>query len=319
MKYSMGIDLGGTHIGFAFLDECFTLIQKTSIDTPKGVTGPVLADTIAASAKEFANTCNIDLSDLQWIGIGAPGHVDSDTGELIFACNLGLSNSPLAALLEERTGCKVYIGNDANAAAYGEAMVGAAKGASSSVTVTLGTGIGMGIVFGNKIHVGYHFCAGEGGHMVIVAGGRACNCGRRGCFETYASATGLIRSTKEAMEQHPESLLWKLCGGNIEKVNGRTAFDAKEQGDTVAVQVVDEYIYYLACGIVNIINLLEPEIICIGGGISAQGEALMEPLRKLVKQEQYSRLEQTTKLVAANLGNDAGLIGAALLGCQYQE
>lgn len=154
--------------------------------------------------------------------------------------------------------------------------------------------------------------------MVIVAGGRPCNCGRRGCLEAYASATGLIKSTREAMEAHPQSLLWKLAGGELEKVTGRTAWDAKAQGDPAAAKVVEDYIFYLACGVANIINLLEPETVCIGGGVSAQGEALLGPLREIVAREQYSRYsDKTTTVVAATLGNDAGVIGAALLGKQY--
>lgn len=316
MSYSLGVDLGGTNIAFGIVDERYDLVKKSSVKTPAGEDGFYFADVIEKEIKNLCMCCSIKTNELKWVGIGAPGHVDSDTGEIIFACNIGISNFPMAKILEERLGCKTYVGNDANAAALGEALAGGAKGSKSSVTITLGTGIGMGIVENGKIITGCHYCAGEGGHMVIVAGGRQCKCGRKGCFETYASATGLITSTKEAMTNDRESLLWNLCNGTLENVTGKTAFDGKALGDKTAQNVVDEYIYYLASGITNIVNLLEPEVICIGGGISAQGDKLIIPLRKMVRKEQYSHLTDTTKIVRASLGNDAGLIGAALLGCQ---
>lgn len=318
MRYYLGIDLGGTNIALGVVDEEYRLMKKASTPTPKGADGVVLADAMAKAARALVADMGLTLEQMEWIGVGAPGHVDPETGAVIYACNLDLHNCPMGGLLEERTGRPVYLGNDANAAAYGEALAGAAKGTSSSVTITLGTGVGTGIVFNPKIHTGHHYCAGEGGHMVIVAGGRPCNCGRRGCLEAYASATGLIRSTREAMEAHPESRLWELAGGSLENVNGRTAWDAKDLGDPAAAKVVEDYIGYLACGVTNIVNLLAPEMVCIGGGISAQGEALLAPLRERVAREQYDQSEQSTVVVAATLGNDAGIIGAALLGKQYQ-
>ena len=314
--YSLGVDLGGMSIAFAIVDEKYNLVKKSSVKTPLGGDGIYFANVIENEIEKLCAYCKIETNELKWVGIGAPGHVDSDTGEIIFACNIGLSNFPMAKVLEEKLGCKVYVGNDANAAALGEALAGSARDSKSSVTMTLGTGIGMGIVENGKIITGCHYCAGEGGHMVIVAGGRQCNCGRRGCFETYASATGLIASTKEAMSKDRESLLWNLCDGSLDNVTGKTAFDGKALGDKTANNIVDEYIYYLACGVTNIVNLLEPEIICMGGGISEQGDELIIPLRELVKKEQYSRITKTTKIVKASLGNDAGLIGAALLGYQ---
>ncbi len=318
MKYYLGIDLGGTNIALGVVDEEHRLVQKNSVPTPRGVSGETLADAMAQAASEFLTDMGITMEQMEWIGVGAPGHVDADRGVVVYACNLGLYDCPMSRLLEERTGRKVYLGNDANAAAYGEALAGAARGTASSVTITLGTGVGTGIVFTPRILTGCGFCAGEGGHMVIVEGGRQCGCGRRGCLEAYASATGLITSTREAMEAHPESLLWQVAQGSLERVNGRTAWDAREQGDPAAAQVVEEYIAHLACGVANIINLLEPEMICIGGGVSAQGEALLAPLRELVSREQYARYGSgSTKLAVAALGNDAGIIGAALLGKQY--
>ena len=316
MEYSLGIDLGGMSIAFGLLDEDYKLVKKSSVKTPVGKDGYYFADVMSDEINKLCASCNISPENLKWIGMGVPGHTDSDRGEIVFACNIGIRNFPMAEVLEKKTGCKVILGNDANAAALAEAMAGAARGVKSSVTLTVGTGIGMGIVLDGKIITGCHYCAGEVGHMVIVANGRQCNCGRRGCFETYASATALIRMTKEAMEENKNSVMWELCGGRLENVTGKTAFDGKEKGDKTAAKVIDEYIAFLACGVANVINILEPYIICIGGGISAQGDKLIKPLNEMIAKERYSRTVDTTKIVKAALGNDAGIIGAALLGYQ---
>ena len=232
-----------------------------------------------------------------------------------YSNNLGWYDVPLVQMLEERTGKKVYIENDANAAAYGEYVAGAAKKADSSVMVTLGTGVGGGIVLNNKIYTGFNFAGAELGHSVIVVDGRPCTCERRGCLEAYASATGLITTTREYMEKYKDSVMWDLVEHDLSKVSGRTAFDAMRKGDKAGKMVVDEYIKYLACGITNIINTFQPDILCIGGGICHEGDTLMVPLKEIVKREVYSRNSaKNTEIVAASLGNDAGIIGAALLG-----
>ena len=213
----------------------------------------------------------------------------------------------------------VYIENDANAAAYGEFLAGSGKGTNSMVAITLGTGVGGGIIIDGKIYAGSNYAGAELGHTVIVKGGRACTCGRDGCFEAYSSATGLINMTKEEMERCPDSLMWEVSRQQG-KVSGRTAFDAMRQGDTAAKRVVDEYIGYLACGLTNMVNIFQPDVLCIGGGICNEGETLMVPLRKLIETERYSKYcQKQTKLVTAVLGNDAGIIGAAMLGKNAQQ
>ena len=209
---------------------------------------------------------------------------------------------------------KVFIENDANCAALGEAYAGCGNGAKDFVAVTLGTGVGSGVIIGGKIVNGVNYAGGECGHMVIVVDGEQCSCGRKGCWEAYASATALIRQTKKAMEEYPDSLMHKLAKEEG-KVSGRTAFDAMRLGDIAGIKVVDDYIKYVACGLINIVNALQPEIICIGGGICNEGETLMKPLRRFVQSERYSiHSKIQTKIVKAELGNDAGVIGAALLG-----
>ena len=211
-----------------------------------------------------------------------------------------------------------YVENDANAAAYGEFLAGAAKGANDAVCITLGTGVGGGIIINGKIYSGFNFAGAEIGHTVVDPNGPQCTCGRYGCFEVFSSAMGLIRMTKEAMEQNKDSLLWaesELQG----KVSARTAFNAMRQGDAVAKDVVDKYIKYLACGITNTINIFQPDILCIGGGVCNEGDPLLLPLKEIVAKEVYTRNSpKNTEIVIAKLGNDAGIIGAAFLGLDKQ-
>ncbi|MEI6578691.1 MAG: ROK family protein, partial [Eubacteriales bacterium] len=248
------------------------------------------------------------------VGVGTPGSVNKTNGYIEFANNLDFNNVPAKEMLEKRIGKPVFLDNDANCAALGEAVAGVGNGVSSFVAITLGTGVGSGIIIDNKIVVGINFAAGEMGHMVIQVGGEQCNCGRKGCWERYASANALIAQTKESMKNNSQSLMWQLANGNIDDVSGRTAFDAMRKGDATAKEVVDQYIYYVSTGIINIVNALQPEIICIGGGVGHEGESLLDPIRKHVEKERYSvYAKNQTKICAAVLGNDAGIIGAALL------
>lgn len=212
---------------------------------------------------------------------------------------------------------KVIVENDANAAAYGEYKAGALKGAANGLAITLGTGVGSGIILGGKIYAGFNYAAGEMGHTVIVFNGRHCTCGRNGCWEAYASATGLIAMTKEAMQKAEDhsSPIWTLANDDLNNVSGRTAFDAMRAGDPIGKAVVDEYIAYLGCGLANCINTFQPDILCIGGGICNEGETLLKPLREYVAHEVYTiNTARKTVLCKAQLGNDAGIIGAALIG-----
>ena len=242
------------------------------------------------------------------------GHsvVYMDNGVIVFAGNLGLRNAPMAEELSKRLGMHTVVLNDADAAAYGEVVAGAARGAASAVTITLGTGVGCGVVLPGGV-----IRPGEGGHMVIVYDGEPCTCGRKGCFEAYASATALIRQTKIAMVKAPQSRLWEVCGGELENVAGKTLFDALALGDATAKEVFDAYVHYVACGITNIVNLVQPEMVCVGGGISGAGEILLAPLRKLVQADQFPMGDgRVTRIEVCQLGNDAGIIGAALFARQ---
>ncbi len=312
--YRIGVDLGGTNIATGVIDENYKIIGRGKVKTR----APRPAEEIFASIKEAADMAvadaGISYDEISSIGIGTPGSVNKDTGDIEFSNNLKFHNVPAKKMLEDIFGKPVFLENDANAAALGEAVAGCGNGVKDFIAVTLGTGVGSGIIIDGKIHRGSNFCGGEMGHMVINVDGIPCNCGRKGCWEKYASATALVSQAVEAMEGNKDSLLWKTCEGDLNKVDGRSIFAALDMGDEVAKAVIDRYLYYVAVGIANIINALQPEIICVGGGISGQGEKILKPIREIIKNERYSvYANKQAAIVPAALGNDAGIIGAALL------
>lgn len=314
--YTIGIDLGGTNIVASVVDDVYNIIGTSKTPTNSPRSADEIFDDIADVCEEAVKTAGLTMEDIDSVGMGTPGTVNQD-GIIEFANNLAFNNVPARTMLAKRINKpeeKVFIENDANCAALGEAYAGCGNGAKDFVAVTLGTGVGSGVIIGGKIVNGVNYAGGECGHMVIVVDGEQCSCGRKGCWEAYASATALIRQTKKAMEEYPDSLMHKLAKEEG-KVSGRTAFDAMRLGDIAGIKVVDDYIKYVACGLINIVNALQPEIICIGGGICNEGETLMKPLRRFVQSERYSiHSKIQTKIVKAELGNDAGVIGAALLG-----
>lgn len=315
--YYLGIDLGGTNIVAGVLDDNYQIIAKESCKTNVPRPENEISDDMASVALKALEKANLTINDIQWVGIGAPGAVNSQTGVIEFSANLYFHNWKIVEMMEARLGKKVIVENDANAAAFGEYVAGAAKGAKNAIAITLGTGVGGGIIIDGKIYSGSNFAGAEVGHIVINYGGRQCACGRKGCWETYSSATGLITSTKEAIakENPDESYMLKSVDGDINKVNGITAFNAMRAGDKTGTKVVDEYIKLLGCGVTNMINIFQPDILCIGGGISKEGDTLLVPLRKYIEEERYTKHnDKQTYVCAATLGNDAGIIGAALLG-----
>ena len=313
--YFLGIDLGGTNIAAGIVDQNYRLTVKTNRKTRIPCTNDELCGQLADAALATLKQAGLSLEDIPWIGIGSPGTVNSETGMIEFSNNLHIDHFPLRSMLEDKLHKKVILANDANAAAYGEYKAGALKGARNALAITLGTGVGSGIIIEGKIYAGSNFAGGEMGHTVIVAGGRQCTCGRHGCWETYASATGLIVSTLQTMALDHTSAMWQIVGGDLNKVDGRTAFQAMRAGDAAAKTVVDQYISYLSCGLLNCINILQPDILCVGGGIGNEGEALLTPVREIIDRESYSKYStKQTQICRALLGNDAGIVGAALLG-----
>lgn len=315
--YYIGIDLGGTNIKAGICDENGKILIKDSVKTHVENGLEYVVSAMSGLALDLIKRQGLTVDDIEYAGVATPGTADDGKGVIVYCSSIPFRNYPLAAKISEQTGIKkVHIENDANAAAKGEATVGSAKGYNSSVLITLGTGVGGGFVFNGMLYTGCNFAAFEVGHMVINAdNGPDCACSRKGCWEKLASATALERMTREAMEEDKNSSMWKLCDGKLENASARTAFIAQREGDKAGDAVVKKYIGYLACGLVNMINILQPEIITIGGGVCNEGKYLLDPLLEIIEREQYSRYgERKTKISIASLGNDAGLIGAAMLG-----
>ena len=317
--YSIGIDLGGTNIAVGLCDSHLNIIDKISAPTGAGRAPSLIVKDMAELSKKLVDRNRLHMSDIGSVGIAAPGTVDPDRGVIEYSNNIRMKDFAIIDEFRKHFDIdKISLANDANAAALGEAIAGCGRGAKGLVMITLGTGVGGGIIIDGKIFTGTVNAAGaELGHTVIVSRGRQCTCGRRGCFEAYSSATALVKATEDKIKELKllgiESEL--ICESEKEgRISGRTAFNAAKRGDKYAKEITDEYIYYLADGITNVINIFQPEIVAIGGGVSGEGENLLKPLCELVDRAQYTRDgEKKTKIVIATLGNDAGIIGAAAL------
>ena len=308
MRYSIGIDLGGTNIAAGLVDESYRLVVKDSVRTHAERPWQAIIADMASLAQKLIRESGLDPADCVGIGVGTPGVCKGDTGEVVYANNLNWEHVPLGTEITRLTGCPCRVGNDANCAALGEVVAGAAKGCRSAVLITLGTGVGSGIVMDGELVEGEDGAGAEFGHTTLISGGVRCTCGRLGCVESYVSATGLIRMGREAAGKHPESLLCK------ENLTAYDVYDAKNRGDEAAKAVVAQYEAYLGEALTNLVNLLRPQMILIGGGVSGQGEALTGPLNDYVHANCYGGdSSYVTKIATASLGNLAGIIGAAAL------
>ena len=308
----LGIDLGGTNIAVGLTDDNGALLCRHSNPTGVGRERETILSDICRTAVEVCEKYGISTKDVQSIGIGVPGSVNKAECKMVFGTNLGINQVRFEPVFRPVFSCPVYIDNDANCAALGECYGGAGVGCDSMIMVTLGTGIGGGLVFGGRIFSGCGDVAGEIGHMIIQVNGEPCNCGKRGCWESYASATGLIRQIKQVMQEHPESLLHQVAkeqGG----VGALNLFLARDRGDAAAQELFDRYVTYLAVGIGNLVAIVQPDRIVVGGGIAGQGERLLGPVRELVYRDLMKAEGRETEIVAATAGNDAGIIGAAML------
>ncbi len=317
--YRIGVDLGGTNIAVGLVDENLKIVYKKSIPTGAERKAELIVDDMAALCLDVCKEAGIDIGDVVSVGVATPGIANHDTGVVEYTNNLHFKKFPIGGLLSEKLGGKkVFIENDANAAAWGEAVAGAAKGSKSSVMITLGTGVGGGIVNNGKILHSFNCAGGELGHIVIEHNGRPCSCGRRGCWEAYSSATALINMTNEKIEecaaQGRSTLMSEAVKGNG-RVSGRTAFDAMRAGDEAGKEVVDTYLSYLITGLVNVVNIFQPEVVSIGGGVSNEGQWIIDRMYPEIHKQQYgSGIVEETKIRIAELKNDAGIIGAAVLG-----
>ncbi len=313
--YKVGVDLGGTNIAVGVINEDYEIIGRAKTKTNSPRPASEIFDDIVKCVFAAVENAKLTMDDIESIGIGTPGSCDKENGVIIYANNLGFHNVPAVEYVQNKmAGKPVYIENDANCAALGEALAGCGKGKSSLIAITLGTGVGSGVILDGKVLSGCNDAGGEIGHMVISVDGEPCTCGRKGCWEAYASATALVNQTKTAMEKNKDSKMWELCGGDINNAGGRTAFDAMRAGDACGKEVVDTYIKYISAGTANVINIFQPDILCFGGGICNEGDTLLVPLKNYVCDQIYSKQQlKQTEITVATLGNDAGIIGAALV------
>lgn len=312
--YRIGVDLGGTNIVAGVIDENKQIISQISVKTPVGVSYEDIVKDIYSASLLAVQKINIDIASIERIGVCSPGTVNLENGNVEFAGNLNFHNVPLKAELEKYFKSPVSVCNDGDAMTYGEFIAGSGKGKDSFVAVVLGTGVGGAIIVDKRLINGTNYAIGEIGHTVMVFDGEQCNCGRKGCFEAYASATALIKQTKSAMQADLNSVLWQLVDNNIENVTAKTAFDGARLNDETAKVVVETYIKYLACGITNLINVFQPDVLCIAGGVSNEGEYLLTPLREIVEKERYSKYSvKQTEICTSLLGGSAAIIGAAYI------
>lgn len=307
----IGVDLGGTNIAVGLVDIEGNILAKSSRPTLADRPFEEIVKDMAQLCVEVTEAAGHTMDEIKGIGIGSPGAVDHAKGEIIYSNNIPWNHVPLRDEMQKYFDhIPVNIENDANAAAYGEYSVNG-KGSKTFVAITLGTGVGGGIVIDDKIYRGFNGIGGELGHFTLVHDGIKCTCGKLGCWECYASVTGLIRQTSEAIQKHPESQMAKIAAEE-DHISGRTAFNAAKAGDPAAQEVVDAYIRYVADGIVSIINIFQPDLLVIGGGISKEGDYLLDPIKRFVAENTYCKDIAQSKLAIATLFNDAGIIGAAL-------
>ncbi|SCW36871.1 glucokinase [Ruminococcaceae bacterium YRB3002] len=314
MAYYVGIDLGGTNIKAGVVDGEGKLINKLSIKTHAERTMEEIIHDMGQLAADVIKDAGMEVSDIEAIGIGSPGTPDNNEGLLVYSSNLPFNNAPMRKLIREVVDLPVFIDNDANCAAMAEAVAGAAKGTKDSVTITLGTGVGAGVIINGRIYSGFNQAGSEFGHTVLVSGGIKCGCGRKGCFEQYASASALARMTQEAANANPDSVMNRLLE-ETGHANAKIAFNAMREGDKVAEEVIDRYTDYLADGLANAINTFMPEVLVVGGGVCNEGDPLLIPMReKTMSRPYFGPGVKQTEIRLAQMGNDAGIVGAAMMG-----
>ena len=314
--YYIGVDLGGTGIKAGVVNEKGEILSKGS--TPTMAERPyqaVIAD-IATLCKTVAADANITVEEIEAIGVGVPGICDPKTGVIPKCTNLGWFDVPFVSELQSHIAKPVIVDNDATVAGFAEYIAGVSAGTHSSVFVTLGTGVGGGIIINGRPYSGAHGVGSEIGHMNIAMGGELCSCGNRGCFERYASATSIIRDARRAVAENPVSAIMEKCGGDVEKINAKIVIDAAKEGDAVAKEVFNGYVNGLAHGLVNLINVIDPEVIVLGGAVSMAGEFLLDAVREAMKPLIFFKSMPYADVKLATLGADAGIIGAAMLGKQ---
>lgn len=318
MKYFIGIDLGGTNIKVGLVDEQGVVIASSSTRTPRDTDPDRIITRMTEAAGSVARSGGMQLTDISGIGIGSPGPIDLEHGVVIGMPNLnGWDCIPLCQRIEEATGVPTTLENDANAAAFGEFWAGAGRDPNirDMVMVTLGTGIGTGLIIAGKIVHGARGVAGEGGHMVVQPDGRQCGCGQRGCLEAYASAANTARRAEESLAREPRSVLHEVRKANNGTLTSKHVFDAANAADPVALAVVRETARYLAVGCVSFCRILDPSMIVFAGGMILAGDLLFEMVREAFADNSWNVMSDHVRIVPAELGNEAGFIGAAAIAC----
>ncbi len=310
--YSIGVDIGGMSIKIGLVDDEGVIIKKIQIKTEKDY-NQAIKDMVEV-VNNILEEEKVSLDEIRGIGIGCPGAVDSKNGIIEYLPNLGWDKVPIKEIIRKQIKTEIMISNDANVAALGEAIYGCAKQYQNSIMLTIGTGVGGGIIIDKKLIEGGWSRGAELGHITLFMDGEQCTCGRKGCIECYASATALITQTKNAMEEDGDSKMWEYCDNDLNNVNGKTAFECSKLGDETAIKVVDKFISYLGESALNMFNIFRPEALIIGGGISGQGKYLTDKIKDYCEKFDYGyKRAPRTEIMTATLGNDAGIIGAAAL------
>ncbi len=307
--YTIGVDLGGTNIAVGLVDEKHKIVARLSTPTNADRPYDEIVDDIALTIKQLIKENNVSIDKIKYIGLGAPGILDNETGTITDNSNIHWENYPIREKIQKHIDKPVFLGNDANVATWAEYLKGCGNNSQNFIMLTLGTGVGGGMVFNGKLFTGSHSIGAEVGHFIFKSGGNKCGCGNQGCIEAYCSATALIKMALKDLDEHTGSVIAKE-----EKVSAKTVIEAAKTGDDYGVQLFEEYTDNLAQVLASIINFLDPDIIALGGGVANAGDFLLQPVReKMLQYTVFPNLVKT-KILKAEMGNDAGIIGAASLG-----
>ena len=310
----IGIDVGGTTAKAGVVDEAGQILYKSSCKTGIERDFEDIAADMAELCRHIVRESGHEMAEVAAVGVGIPGEQSPKTGLVAFCNNLGWVDVPLMQRLRDALGLPVYVDNDANVAALAESAFGASRDVKSSILITLGTGVGGGIVRDQRIHTGAHGVGGEIGHMVVVVDGEPCNCGHRGCWEKYASATAIIRMGRALMEEKPDCALARQMGGDAANLNAKAVLDLAKAGDADCAGIFETYVKYLCVGLANLINIYDPDMLVLGGGVAHAGDFLLDAVRAALGDYVYCPALSWARVELARLGNDAGIIGAAMLG-----
>ena len=310
----IGIDVGGTTAKAGVVDEAGQILYKSSCKTGIERDFEDIAADMAELCRHIVRESGHEMAEVAAVGVGIPGEQSPKTGLVAFCNNLGWVDVPLMQRLRDALGLPVYVDNDANVAALAESAFGASRDVKSSILITLGTGVGGGIVRDQRIHTGAHGVGGEIGHMVVVVDGEPCNCGHRGCWEKYASATAIIRMGRALMEEKPDCVLARQMGGDAANLNAKAVLDLAKAGDADCMGIFETYVKYLCVGLANLINIYDPDMLVLGGGVAHAGDFLLDAVRAALGDYVYCPALSWARVELARLGNDAGIIGAAMLG-----